>query len=410
MPPEITTALEAALAQLAPIGRHPETGGYWRLAWTEEDLACRSWFRRQAAGRGMPVETDRNGNLWAWYPAPPAAGDDLAVATGSHLDSVRGGGAFDGPLGVISAFLALDALRSDPAWQPRRRIAVVDFADEEGARFGVACMGSRLLTGVLDPARALALADQDGVSLEAALSNAGIAARGLGHDVDRLAQLACLVELHVEQGRSLSPLGAPIGLATEIRPHGRWRFRLTGAADHAGTTQLADRHDPALVMATMVAAARAAAAQHAGVATVGRVEVAPNSTNSVPAAVSSWLDARAPDEGALERIVAGVEAAVRAAAAAEGVAVEVTEESRTAAVSFDSQLRERLDQILGGVPHIPTGAGHDAGILSSRGVPAAMIFVRNPTGVSHSPAEHATIEDCTAGVRALTQVLRELAG
>jgi N-carbamoyl-L-amino-acid hydrolase len=398
-------ALAAMLARLEPIGRDPETGGYWRLAWSDEDLACRAWFISQANARAMPVETDQNGNLWAWYPAP----GDGAVATGSHLDSVRGGGAFDGPLGVVSAFLAVDAIESDPAWHPKRPIAVVDFADEEGARFGVACVGSRLLTGVLDPKRARALTDREGVTLAAALDKAGVDAGGLGPEEGRLQKLACFVELHVEQGRALAPLGAPLGLATEIWPHGRWRFELAGSADHAGTTRLDDRHDPALVAAAMVQAARRRAAMERGVATVGRVEVVPNSTNSVPAAVSAWLDARAPDEASLTRIVGGVEADGAQAAAAEGVELVVSEESRTPAVGFDAQLRERIDQVLGGVPAIPTGAGHDAGILASH-VPTAMIFVRNPTGVSHSPAEHADLDDCAAGVRALTQVLRELAG
>jgi beta-ureidopropionase / N-carbamoyl-L-amino-acid hydrolase len=398
-------ALAAMLAQLEPIGRSSETGGYWRLAWSDEDLACRAWFISQADARQMPVETDQNGNLWAWY---PASGDG-AVATGSHLDSVRGGGAFDGPLGVVSAFLAIDALRSDPAWSPERPIAVVDFADEEGARFGVACVGSRLLTSVLDPERARQLTDREGVTLAAALDKAGVDAGGLGPEEDRLQKLSCFVELHVEQGRVLAPLGAPLGLATEIWPHGRWRFELTGAADHAGTTRLDDRHDPALVAAAMVQAARRSAATEGGVATVGRVEVVPNSTNSVPAAVSSWLDARAPDGASLQRIVGRVKVDVARAARDEGVSVWVNLESHTPAVQFDAQLRERIDQVLGGVPAIPTGAGHDAGILASR-VPTAMIFVRNPTGVSHSPAEHADLDDCAAGVRALTQVLRELAG
>lgn len=404
----VRASLEALLNELAPIGRHDESGGYRRFAWTEADLACRQWFERQAHSRDLPTELDQNGNLWAWFPAPPAP-DGRAVATGSHLDSVPDGGPLDGPLGVVSAFLALDELRGDTTWKQARPIAVVDFADEEGARFGAACVGSRLLTGALSPERARVLADRDGITLPTALSGASVDAEGLGRDDDRLARLSCFVELHVEQGKALAPMGSALGLATAIWPHGRWRFDLDGEANHAGTTRLDDRRDPAVCLAAMVSAARRLATEAGGVATVGRVQVLPNSTNSVPSKVTAWLDARAPDEEALERIVRGVVVEVEVAAAQERVLASVTEESRSPAVEFDRDLRARIDAVLGGIPAIPTGAGHDAGVLASH-IPTAMLFVRNPTGVSHSPAETADLDDCAAGVRALTQVLRELAG
>ncbi|MST33646.1 M20/M25/M40 family metallo-hydrolase, partial [Acidimicrobiaceae bacterium USS-CC1] len=144
---------------LAPIGRGAG-GGYHRLAWTDADLELRDWFRTEAANRGLELDEDGNGNLWAWWGTPGPG----AVVTGSHLDSVPGGGAFDGPLGVVSAFLAVDALRAAGV-EPSRPLAVVDFADEEGGRFGVATLGSRLLTGSIPPARAAALADAAGVTL-----------------------------------------------------------------------------------------------------------------------------------------------------------------------------------------------------------------------------------------------------
>lgn len=128
---------------LLPLGYSRSSGGYRRFAWSKADFACRAWFTAQAADRGLTVRTDRNGNQWAWW------GEQLpgkALAIGSHLDSVPDGGAFDGPLGVVSSFAAVDALRAQ-GWQPARPVAIANFADEEGARFGVACAGSRLLTG-----------------------------------------------------------------------------------------------------------------------------------------------------------------------------------------------------------------------------------------------------------------------
>ena len=389
---------------LAGIGRDRRTGGYRRSAWTGADAELREWFGDQARRRGLDVERDRNGNLWAWWGRPGPG----AVVTGSHLDSVPDGGAFDGPLGVVSGFLALDELRARGA-QPRRPVAVVCFGDEEGARFGVACAGSRLLTGSLDPDRARGLRDADGVSMAEAMARAGVDPAGLGRDEEALGRIGTLVELHVEQGRelTLAGAGAPVGLATSIWPHGRWRLTFQGRGDHAGTTALADRRDPVLPLARTVLAARELAGAAGAVATVGRVEVHPNATNAIPSRVRAWLDARGP-QGVVDALVEDVAAAARRAGDEHGVEVEVSEESLSPAVELDAGLRARLDAVLGGVPAVPTGAGHDAGVLSAA-VPAAMLFVRNPTGVSHSPAEHADEQDCVAGVHALAAVLEDLA-
>ncbi|MFG1874611.1 allantoate amidohydrolase [Sphaerisporangium sp. NPDC049003] len=379
-------------------------GGYRRFAWTPVDLALRDWFREQAALRGLTYELDRNGNQWAWW-GTPAPG---AVVTGSHLDSVPGGGAFDGPLGVVSAFLAVDGLR-ERGVVPARPIAVVNFADEEGARFGVACVGSRLLTGILDPDDARALRDGDGVTLAEAMRAAHADPGTLGRDDQALARIGAFVELHVEQGRGLADLDSPVGVASAIWPHGRWRCTFHGEANHAGTTRLADRHDPMLPFASAVLAARRAAEQAGALATFGKVRVDPNGTNAIPSRVDAWLDGRAPDAATVEAMVGRIAEAAREAGAEHGVRVEVVAESTTPVVEFGHGLRDRIAATLGGVPALPTGAGHDAGILSAS-VPTAMLFVRNPTGVSHSPAEHAGTEDCVTGVVALTAVLEDLAG
>ncbi|SEM17551.1 allantoate amidohydrolase [Nonomuraea pusilla] len=388
------------LEPLAPIGRDPDTDGYVRDAWSPAEMELREWFAGEAARRGLDLREDRNGNLWAWQgePGPGRPG----VVTGSHLDSVRQGGAYDGPLGVASAFAALDLLRARGV-TPARPLGVVCFTDEEGARFGVPCVGSRLLTGALDPARALALKDDDGDTLADVLTKAGRDPGRLGRDDETLSAVGTFVELHVEQGRGLVHEGRPVGVASAIWPHGRWRFDFRGQANHAGTTRLADRDDPMLPFARMVLAAREAAARLGVVATVGKVRVSPGNANAVPGQVSAWLDAR----GAGER---DVRALVRELA--EGAGAAVAEESWTPVVSFDEALRDRLARVAGGggtpAPVLPTGAGHDAGILATAGVPSAMLFVRNPTGVSHSPDEHAEQADCEAGVVALADVLEDL--
>ena len=392
-------------AALAPVGASAG-GGYDRFAWTPADRELRSWFRREAGRRGLDAGQDRNGNLWAWW-GRPGPGSPGAVVTGSHLDSVPGGGAFDGPLGVVSGFLAIDCLR-EKGVRPARPVAVAAFADEEGARFGVACAGSRLLTGALAPDVAASLRDADGVSMAAAMAGCGVDPAGLGPGEETLARIGCFVELHIEQGRGLADLGAPLAVASGIWPHGRWRLTFRGEPNHAGTTPLAGRHDPMLPFAVTVLAARRAAGRAGGHATVGRVSVQPGGVNTVPGLVEAWLDARAPSSRALGALVTEVTGAARHAAGEHGVELRVSQESRSPGVTFSQALTGRVAAALGGAPALATAAGHDAGILAAR-VPAAMIFVRNPTGASHCPAERAAEQDCLAGVRGLAAVLEELA-
>ncbi len=394
--------------ELEPLGRDEGTGGYRRYSWTEADARCRAWFTEQAEQQGLTVEPDNNGNLWAWWgPRGPNA-----IVTGSHLDSVPHGGGYDGALGVASALAAVEDLRSR-SFTPERALAIAVWTEEEGARFGVPCLGSRLLTGAIGPDAALALTDGAGVTLAEAMTAAGFDAGLIGPGDDVLEGIGAFVELHVEQGRALAPLGAAVGLGEGIWPHGRWRLDFGGRPDHAGTAKLADRNDPMLPYASTVLAARQAAERHGALATLSKVIAEPGGANGVSAAVRAWLDARAPDGETLAETVTEVRSAAEKSCAEHGVTLMVRPESFTPAVSFDAGLRDRIAAVLAGTgmtaPVLPTGAGHDAGVLAAR-VPTAMLFVRNPTGVSHSPAEHADLADCEAGVRALTAVLEELAG
>ena len=392
-------SFDALWSDLEPIGR-AASGGYRRFAWTSEDLTLREWFAGEASARGLDLVLDRAGNQWAWFGNPD---DEPGVVVGSHLDSVPEGGAFDGPLGVASSFAALDLLR-DKGFAASKPIGIVNFADEEGARFGIACAGSRLITGALDADRGRALVDSDGVTIAEAMASAGLDPAAVGRDDEALRRVGQFVELHVEQGKGLVELGSAVGVASAIWPHGRWRIDLPGEANHAGTTRIEDRHDAMLGYASVVLAARAAAVRHGAVATCGKVRVEPNGVNAIPSLVTGWLDSR----GASARQVRDVVAEVTDAAHSFGGTV--TEESWTGETAFDIGLRDRIRSVLGGVPILPTGAGHDAGILANEGIPTAMVFVRNPTGISHSPYEFAERDDCVAGVEALAQVLQDLAG
>jgi N-carbamoyl-L-amino-acid hydrolase len=251
------------------------------------------------------------------------------------------------------------------------------------------------------------------MTLAEAMTAAGLDPALIGPDDALLASLGAFVELHVEQGSTLDRLAAAIGIAGGIWPHGRWRLDFTGRADHAGTTRLADRRDPMLPYAETVLAARRAAARSGALATVGKVIAEPGGVNAICSSVRAWLDARAPDEATLYRMVDQVRAEAGEAAAEHAVDLALTQESFTPVVSFDPGLQGRISRALAGAgldaPVLPTGAGHDAGVLAAR-LPTAMLFVRNRTGVSHAPSEHAEPADCEAGVTALAAVLADLAG
>ncbi len=435
--------------ELLPIGRDPRSGGYHRSPFGSAERECVAWYVDEAARRGLELEWDGQGNGVAWWWPTGRSGDggaardndpathassqqDVAgfaggsahdgvhgdssgrapspagrVLVGSHLDSVADGGAFDGPLGVVSAFAAIDLMHERGA-TPAKPIGVAMFVEEEGSRFGVACLGSRLATGTIAPDTAARLADRDGVTLLDAMAAAGLDHPDLGpspllDDVDHF------VELHVEQGRDMVDRDAAVAVASASWAHGRWRFDFTGQPNHAGTTAMDDRADPMLTYAMTALAANKQARVLGARATFGRVEVEPNNTNAIPSHVAGWLDARAADAELVEKVVATIERQAAERADRDRTHVSMTVESVSPTVEFDRELATRLAALLGDVPIIPTGAGHDAAILQQAGIPSAMLFVRNPTGVSHAPEEQAEMPDCLAGVEALAAVLTELA-
>jgi N-carbamoyl-L-amino-acid hydrolase len=390
---------ERMWGDLAPVGLSRASGGYFRQPFTTPERELSAWFVEQCEARGLRVETDSYGNVVGWWDVPAATGP--GVLTGSHLDSVLDGGAYDGPLGVVSALAAVDRLRSR-GFVPVRPVGVSVFVEEEGSRFGLACLGSRLAVGSTAWSDARSRRDRDGVALGDVVE---------GGSSSLLSSVGTFVELHVEQGRDLVDRGAAVGVASEIWPHGRYRFEFTGAANHAGTTRMEDRADPMLTYAFTALGANKQARLAGQRATFGRVSVEPNGTNAVPSRVTAWLDARCSSDSGLRDLVAAISGQAAERAGRDGTSLAVTAESVSGSVSFDAGLATAVaaDHEGGDWPVIATQAGHDAGILSAAGIPTAMLFVRNPTGVSHSPLEHAEIADCLVGVSALADTLERLA-
>ena len=405
-PAATPSSVARLLGEISSVGTDPVRGGYSRPVYSDAELTLREWFVEHAHRRGLDVETDRNGILWAWW--NPTGGPLVdAVVTGSHLDSVPGGGAFDGPLGVASALAAVDQLQAADV-RPARPLALAVFPEEEGSRFGIACLGSRLLAGDLDRDRALALTDPAGITFAETAARHGLTPEHLGQDPEILDRIGLFVELHVEQGRGLIDLGRPVAVGTSILGHGRWRLTVNGQGNHAGTTLMDDRRDPMVAAAAMIGAVRdIAAAQPDARATVGRLIPTPGGTNVIASRVDLWLDVRHPEDTVTAALVRQIHRRARDLAAQEGCSAEMVAESVSPTVQFDSNLRDRLSASLPGAPLLATGAGHDAGVLSAR-VPTGMLFVRNPTGVSHSPSEHVEDADAETGAVALAAALRDL--
>jgi N-carbamoyl-L-amino-acid hydrolase len=377
----ITAAeLEQRLAGLDAIGRDGD--GWTRLAWTPEDDAAGDWFSAQAESVGLRVERDPAGNRWA---VPSVEGPWWA--TGSHTDTVRQGGRYDGALGVAAAFAVASHLDAP--------IAVISFADEEGARFNTPTFGSRALAGRLAP-DVLDRVDAEGTGLRDA---SGLSEAALAAAPEWRARLRGFLELHIDQSRDLARADAPYGVVSGLAARLRAVATLHGRADHAGTTPLDEREDALLAAAQLILDARRLAGDHMR-ATVGRILVEPNAPTTVPSLARVWLDARASDPAALDGWLAGL-----------GVPVEV--QSRTEGVGFDPRVRAAL----GAPPDPPHSAtppellcfaGHDAGMVAEH-LPAGMLLVRNEAGTSHAPSEHVELADAAEAAAALARALERLA-
>ncbi|MFF2298221.1 allantoate amidohydrolase [Arthrobacter sp. NPDC058127] len=403
-----TDTVTGLMRDISRVGMDPHRGGYSRPVFSHAETELRSWFIEQANRRGLEVTTDNNGIIWAWWDTATGIRKD-AVVTGSHLDSVPGGGEYDGPLGVASALAAVDILKARGV-RPRRPLAIAVFPEEEGSRFGVACLGSRLLTGALDPDKARKLKDAEGNTYAEVAAANGQDPRNIGADPKTLQQLGLFVELHVEQGRGLVDLGKPVAIGSSILGHGRWKLSVHGQGNHAGTTLMKDRKDPMIAAAKIMIGIRDTARNYRDArATVGRLQPVPGGTNVIASGVDMWIDVRHPRDEVTAALVESIHLNAQVIAAEENCTVTFGTESLSPTVHFDTGLRDQLQALLPGAPVLDTGAGHDAGVLATH-IPTAMLFVRNPSGISHSPEELVEDADAEAGASALADILAGLLG
>jgi N-carbamoyl-L-amino-acid hydrolase len=393
------------LEELGRTGALPG-GGVCRLALTDADRAGRdrtvAWMREL----GLEVTIDRIGNGVALRRGRE---DGPPVVMGSHIDTVRTGGLYDGNLGVMGGLEVVAAL-NDAGVTTRRPLAVAFFTNEEGARFQPDMMGSLVYTGALPLEKALATKAIDGPTVGDELSRIGYA--GPGPVAQPRAH--AYVELHVEQGPVLDAEGVRIGAVEGVQGISWTELTLTGQSNHAGTTPMRLRHDAGYVAAEVAVFARKLARELGGhqVATVGMVNVAPNLVNVVPNRVVMTVDLRNTDEARLQEAERRLFAFVEETARGEGVGVARRSLARFEPVAFDPALVGRVEAIareLGlSVKRLPSGAGHDAQILAAV-CPACMIFVPSRRGISHNVEEYTAPEDLAAGAEVLLRLVLELA-
>jgi beta-ureidopropionase / N-carbamoyl-L-amino-acid hydrolase len=394
----VITAADLArlLADLEPIGRSER--GTTRLAWTTEDEAAGAWFARTAERVGLRTERDPAGNLWACPEAPAPW-----WAVGSHLDSVREGGRYDGALGVVAGFAVAERSQAP--------LAVIAFADEEGARYNTPTFGSRALVGRLEAGEVLNRVDERGVVLREAMRDAGVDPDGVVAAPGWLDRLRGLLELHIDQSRDVAEHAVAAGVVGGLAARMRVEVELDGVADHAGTTRRTERRDALLAAARLILRADELATTEM-VATAGRISVEPNAPTTVASHVRVWLDARAPRPEELHAWWEELRAAALELQEATRVEVRMSVASLNRGTTFDKEVRAALSlaaQREGlAAPEIVCFAGHDAGVIAQRR-PAGMVLVRNAAGVSHAPEEAVDLEDAAVAARVLQAAIKALA-
>ena len=388
------------LMALADIGAI-DGGGCARLALTDDDRAGRdlvvSWMR----DLGLDVTVDVVGNVvGVWN-----VGDGAPVMTGSHIDTVRTGGKYDGNLGVLAGLEVIQTLQ-DAGHRPARPVAVAFFTNEEGARFAPDMMGSLAYVG--------------GIPVEEVLDTVGIDGARVGEELARIGysgSVPCpgviphaFVELHIEQGPVLEQEGVTIGAVTGVQGISWQEVVVEGQSNHAGTTPMSLRHDPAYVAAELTVFLRDLARRYGGhqVCTVGRIDLHPNLVNVVPARATLTLDVRNTDSDTLRRAEKEISARIEELRSAEGVDISVRPLARFEPVVFDEKVVRLVEETAArhglSCMRLPSGAGHDAQMMA-RVCPTAMVFVPSHRGISHNPAEHTDAEQLVAGCDVLLHVM-----
>ena len=394
---------ERVIADLRELQRRTgDESGAQRLCWGEGWNHAREFLAELLGEIGLSHEVDEAGNAWAYL----AGESEPALAVGSHLDSVPNGGWLDGALGVMGALGVLRAWAA-AGEKPPRTIALVDWADEEGARFGRSLFGSSAAASTFDPAELANARDADGRRAPGVLAESGVDLDRVLECRSRLERISSYLELHIEQGPVLEAEGVRSAAVSGCAGVERVRFVISGQAAHAGTTPMDARHDPGLVAAAASLRVEEIARAEGGVGTVGSMTFEPGIPTAVPGEVSMLVDLRHRDAEPLARMLEAARAAIRSSAGERGC--EVVEEPvwRIEPVSFDPGLvalaRQACEEITGTAYELPSGALHDAASMAPH-VPTAMVFSPSIGGISHAREEDTAEPDLVAAIESFGEL------
>ena len=370
-----------------------------RVCWTEGWREARGLLKELLGEIGLEPEVDEAGNAWAYMEGADAGAPALAL--GSHLDSVPNGGWLDGPLGVMAALGVLRAW-AGAGQEPPRTLALVDWADEEGA-FGRSLLGSGAVAGSLDPADLDSLTDLDGSPAADALAENGVEAARMREAGSRLERVGDYLELHIEQGPVLAERGAAAAAVSGCAGLERFTLRFSGRASHAGTTPMDSRSDAGLAAAATALRVEEIATAAGGVGTTGIIGFEPGAMTVIPGAAEISVDVRHPDAAPLASMVEAVLDAAQREARGRGCGLEHEHVWRIEPIAFDPELVDLAEQccaeVSGEAIRMASGALHDAAEVARR-VPAAMVFTSSLEGVSHSPSEDTGEDDLAVAIRA----------
>jgi N-carbamoyl-L-amino-acid hydrolase len=402
--------LQAEIDELAAISEVPAPA-VTRVLFSDVDMAARAWIAARCTGEGLDVRTDASGNTFArWRGTDDAA---PAVATGSHIDAIPNAGRYDGVVGVLGALEAVRALRRD-GFVPRRAIEIVIFTAEEPTRFGIGCLGSRLLSGALAPSRAATLADDAGRTLDDWRRHAGFGDRDLASVRLAPGHYAAFVELHIEQGPLLERDGLDIGIVEAIAGPSSYRLVLTGAGGHAGAVLMPDRRDAGLAGAEIALAVERAAIESESPDTVGTTGVfvqRPGAINSIPCDVTLEIDFRDTRLETRAAAWARVEQAIGGICTRRGVGWRLETLNADQPARCSPEIVEHVSAVCAAegirCRRMISRAYHDS-LFMAQVCPTTMIFVPCRDGVSHRPDEYASPAHVAAGTRVLAQVLARL--
>ncbi len=381
-----------------------------RMLFTPTDMRARTWVIDRFQAAGLAVRQDAIGNIFArWQGSDPAA---APVGTGSHIDAIPNAGKYDGTVGVLGGLEAIRALQR-AGFRPKHSIELLLFTSEEPTRFGIGCLGSRLLTGALSADHARMLIDSDGESLEEVRLKAGLSG---GLETIRLPSgfYRAFVEMHIEQGPVLERDRVPIGIVTRIAGPASARIVIEGAGGHAGAVLMAERHDALCAAAELILAienaARTSGSQDT-VATAGMCEVFPGAINSIPSQVRISADVRDTDLARRDAVLRAVESAAKQISERRGVRIRVESLNADAPAECAPEVMDALSATCRkhGLKFQPmiSRAYHDT-MFMARIAPVAMLFIPCRNGYSHRPDEYAAIEDITRGTLVLAETLADL--